>query len=202
MQNKHSILITSGLLKGSKISVLSSQITRSTKARVADSFFNSIRQILKNSVFIELFGGSGLMAMRAVSEGANTAHAIECDKSSYEVLNQNFKHANEILSKILNGENFKILNAHFGDTFTIAPKIIANSENIILYADPPFDIRDGFAKIYDACEELFISLPEKKIKLICIEHLTSAKLPENIANFTLIKQKTFGKSTLSYYKIS
>lgn len=201
MQNKHFILITSGILKGRKISVLSSQITRSTKARVADSFFNSVRQILKNSVFIELFGGSGLMAIRAVSEGANTAHAIECDKSSFEVLNENINKTNQALEQILKFQNFKILNAHFGDTFILTPKIVANNENIILYADPPFDIRQGFIKIYDACQRLLASLPKDKIKLICIEHLSATKLPENIGEFALIKQKAFGNSTLSYYKI-
>ena len=196
MQDKHDILITSGILKGRKISVLSSSKTRSTKARVADSFFNSVREALKDATFIELFGGSGLMAMRAISEGASSACVIECVKQSYAVLDENIRQINKILQQLQK----QAITAHFGDTFIITPQIIENNDNIILYADPPFDIREGFNDIYEKCIKLIQSQPKQKIILICIEHLSSAKMPQNIGNFELIKQKTFGKTTLSYYK--
>ena len=71
MQNKqdsYEINIASGALKGRKITLLSSEKTRSTKSIVADSFFDSLRDEVRDSVFAELFGGCGLMAVRALSD--------------------------------------------------------------------------------------------------------------------------------------
>ncbi|MDO5046048.1 RsmD family RNA methyltransferase, partial [Campylobacter sp.] len=72
-------------------------------------------------------------------------------------------------------------------------------KSVILYLDPPFDIREGFSQIYEKCLNLISNLDEKQIYLIAIEHASSYTLPENIGKFTLVKNKKFGNTTLSYY---
>lgn len=189
MENKFYIQITSGKLKGAKIAVLSNQTTKSTKAIVADSFFNTLRFELRNAVFAELFGGSALMAIRAISEGAFKAFCFEKDKNSFAVLKENIK-------------NLALENSVFaslGDTFILAPEHLAAEHlknNLIIYLDPPFNIRDGFDEIYTKCLDLVQKIQPN---IAVFEHNSEVKLPQNIGNLELKKSKKFGKTTLSYF---
>lgn len=188
MADKFFINIPSGKLKGRKIAVLSSQKTRSTKNIVAQSFLNTLREELKNSVFAELFAGSAFMAICAISEGAKEAFVFEKDKNSFDVLKENIK--NLALQESI--------FTHFGDTFMLAPKSLEakNSQNLIIYIDPPFNVRDGFDEIYEKCLDLVQKIQPK---IAVFEHNSEAKLPQHLKNLNLIKSKKFGKTTLSYF---
>lgn len=197
MQNKqdsYEINIASGALKGRKITLLSSEKTRSTKSIVADSFFDSLRDEVRGSVFAELFGGCGLMAVRALSEGASRAFAFEKDKTSFGTLSKNRKNLGL-------DEHFEIF---LGDTFSLAPEVLSSlniknsleNSRLILYADPPFSIREGFDNIYEKCVDLLSKLDPD---IAVFEHLSSVTLPKSIGKLTLKKSKKFGKTTLSYF---
>ncbi|HEC1773508.1 TPA: RsmD family RNA methyltransferase, partial [Campylobacter lari] len=130
--------IESGIYKGKKILLPSLDTTRSTKSIVKSCVFNVLRFSLQDKVFIEAFGGSALMALEARSNGCLKSYAIEKDKKAYEIA---LKNASSI------DQNTICLN---DDTFKKTPQIIQNSkEDIILYLDPPFDIREGFFDIYE-----------------------------------------------------
>ena len=139
MKNSLFTTISSGKYKGKKLNLPSLSTTRSTKSIVKESVFNSLQNDIYNSVFIELFGGSGLMAATAVSNHAQKAYAIELDRAAFNILKSNFI--------TLNDEALIAIN---GDTFELTPKIVSENieQNTILYIDPPFDIRDGFDGIY------------------------------------------------------
>ena len=181
--------ISSGKFKGKCLELPSLSTTRSTKSIVKDSFFNSVRYELAGRIFIEGFGGSGAMAAEAVSNGASKGVAIELDAAAFRLTAKNLAD--------LNDENLRAIN---GDSFEILPRLIA-SENlpVLLYLDPPFDVREGFAGIYDRLTNLALNLEKGKIFMIVFEHASSFKFGENLGNFKLIKSKKFGATTLSYF---
>lgn len=178
--------INSGIFKGKKLLLPSSQTTRPTKSIVKASFFDTYRYELKDKVFIECFGGSGLMAAEAVSNGAKEGIAIEKDRVAFLVLKQNFASLDSQL---------KAFNA---DSFKLTPEIIPDEESI-LYIDPPFDIRDGFGDIYEKVINLINKVSYKNVFLIAIEHNSKVKFEENISSFKQIKAKKFGSTTITYY---
>ncbi|NLK67343.1 MAG: 16S rRNA (guanine(966)-N(2))-methyltransferase RsmD [Campylobacteraceae bacterium] len=181
--------ISSGVLKGKKLKLPSLETTRSTKSIVKGSFFDSFRYELEGRVFIECFGGSGLMAAEAVSNGAKMGIAIEKDRDAFSVLKENFKDLSP---------NLRAINA---DSFKKVPEILENlDDEVILYLDPPFDIRDGFDDIYKKVVSLVENLNYNDIFLIAIEHNSKVKFDENIAKFSQIKSKKFGSTTLTYFK--
>lgn len=187
MQNKFTS-IQSGKLKGKKLILPSLSTTRSTKSIVQSSFFDTFRSEFTGKTFIEVFGGSALMAATALSNGVKKSYAIELDEAAYEIMKKN----------IASLDNNDICGI-FGDTFKITPKIVCEHENIILYIDPPFLIRDGFSDIYEKVWAMISTLPSENISLIALEHISSYPPPEIYANFTKFKSKKFGKTTLSYY---
>ncbi|EIJ2291058.1 16S rRNA (guanine(966)-N(2))-methyltransferase RsmD [Campylobacter coli] len=180
--------IESGIYKGKKLLLPSLTTTRSTKSIVKSCVFNVIREDLRDKIFIEAFGGSALMAAEALSNYALKAYAIELDAKAYKIALENAKNIDS---------NLEVIHAN---TFEILPKLIQNSKNeIILYLDPPFDIREGFSNIYEKIYHFLENLDLKALNLIIFEHHSTIKTPEKIQNFQKVKEKKFGLTSLSFY---
>jgi 16S rRNA (guanine(966)-N(2))-methyltransferase RsmD len=181
--------IGAGIYKNKTILIPKTNKTRSTKALVKDSFFDTLQQDIFDKVFIEAFGGSGLMGLEALSRGAKKAYFVE-------ILDESFK----TLQKNINSIAPKSSYAVKGDTFKITPSLIEKiSDETILYLDPPFDIRESMSDIYDKVINLVKNIDSKNIYLITIEHSSKIKFDDKIGVYKKIKSKKFGKTTLSYY---
>ena len=69
--------IISGTARGTKLNTLNGENTRPTLDRVKESLFNILQNRLQGAVVIDLFAGSGALALESLSRGA--AQAILCD---------------------------------------------------------------------------------------------------------------------------
>lgn len=104
--------ISSGIYKGKKLALPALSSTRSTKSIVKGSFFDTWRAGLRGATFIECFGGSGAMALEALSNGAKNVYAIEKDVAAHKIMRKNF-------------ELFGLgANAILGDCFERLPEIL------------------------------------------------------------------------------
>lgn len=181
--------IIGGKYKGIKLDLPELATTRSTKSIIRESVFNTLAHDIVDSVFIEVFGGSGSMAIEALSRGAKEVYAIEIDKQAFKVLLENKRKIDQNTCTFI-----------LGDTFKEVPKIIENiSQNIYLYFDPPFSYRENMEDIYKKSFELLQTIPAQKVALAIYEHMSILETPNIIGNFQKIKTKKFGKSSLSYY---
>jgi len=193
--NTFTTKIIAGKYRGKHLELPSLGVTRSSKSRLKESFFNVLQFDIIDATFIEAFAGSGSIGLEAISRDAKDAFFIEKDKNSYNVLVSNCKSID--MSKC---------NMNMGDTFTLLPKLLESLKNrdndLIIYLDPPFDFRDGMVDIYDRAFELVTKIENDNVFLICFEHVSTLEMPESLGKFTLSKTKKFGKSSLSYYKIS
>ena len=104
--------ISSGIYRGKKLALPALSSTRSTKSIVKGSFFDTWRAQLRGAAFIECFGGSGAMALEALSNGAKNVYAIEKDVAAHKIMRKNF-------------ELFGLgANAILGDCFERLPEIL------------------------------------------------------------------------------
>ncbi|MFA7091832.1 MAG: 16S rRNA (guanine(966)-N(2))-methyltransferase RsmD [Arcobacteraceae bacterium] len=185
--------IIAGLYKGKKLDLPSLDVTRSSKSRLKESFFNVLQFDVIDTIFIEAFAGSGSIGLEAISREAHRAYFIEKDKASYSTLIKNCKAIDS--SKC---------QTFLGDTFKELPLILNSlknaSQELIVYIDPPFDIREGMQAIYDQCFQLVENISNDNIMLICFEHMSELQMPQILGKFELFKAKKFGNSSLSYYQ--
>jgi len=191
--NNFTTKIIAGKYKGKQLELPSLDVTRSSKARLKESFFNVLQFDIIDTTFVEAFAGSGSIGLEAISRDSKDVFFIEKDKQSYDVLIRNCKNI-----------DINKCSTNLGDTFEVFPKVMENLKNrsneLVIYIDPPFDFRDGMIDIYDRCFEMVSKIENDNILLICFEHATTLEMPETLGKFELNKSKKFGKSTLSYYK--
>lgn len=169
------MIVTGGKYKGRRIIAPDENITRPTLSKVRMGVFNTLYSMIgdfEGKSFFDVFGGSGIMGIEALSRGFS--EVIICEKNPK---------AAQIIKK-----NYSMLgitpNLYSGD----CRKYIKNSDISfdVAYIDPPY-----VSGIY---EEVF-SLLHDKVNLVIAEHSENI----NFDGFKLIKTKNYGGKKVSFY---
>ncbi len=122
--NKYKLRVIAGSLRGKIIQVPQTVNLRPTPERVRETLFNWLQNEIVGCQCLDLFAGSGMLAIEALSRGAASATLVEQDLHLY-------KHLKELQKKLL--LNFTCV---FGD----ALKILMDLSPVynLIFLDPPF----------------------------------------------------------------
>lgn len=176
------IKVTGGYLKGRYITSIEGENTRPTSSKVREAIFNIIGNKIEDAVFLDLFAGTGLVGIEALSRGASKSFFIEKDFNAYRVLKKNISSFE--LEK--SSEVFK----------TNAVSFLNKTEEIfdLIYIDPPYK-----SSVY---QDVLKIISEKNIvkidSIIIIEY--STKFPVDLTRFELIKTYKYGDTSISLIK--
>lgn len=184
--------IIAGKYKGKVLKLPSKETTRSSKAIVLESFFNTLQFDVIDSVLVEVFSGSGSIGLEALSRGASKVIFMEKDRDAIKALRSNIAQTDPSACEVYEGDSFS-------NIIQVKKRLETLGESAFIYVDPPFAFREGMEEIYDKMLLLIASLPLRVVKLITIEHMSTLELPESIGEFNRIKAKRFGKTSLTYY---
>ena len=165
--------ITAGIFKGRKIIAPDEKITRPTLSKVRMSVFNTLQAMIdfEGKSFLDMFSGSGIMALEALSRGFSDVIAIEKNPKAASVIKNNF--AKFVPSpKLIKGDCLKI---------------ISESEQCfdVVYIDPPY-----YSGVYEAA----ITAVKDLAQIIILEHVTDV----DFAPLELLKQKKYGDKYISF----
>lgn len=83
--------IISGSLRGSKLYTLEGLDTRPTLDRVKEALFSKINFDLEDSVILDLFSGSGALAIESLSRGAKKAYLCDSSIHAVKIIKQNIE---------------------------------------------------------------------------------------------------------------
>ena len=83
--------VVSGIARGRFLKTLEGESTRPTTAKVKESIFNIIQFDLEGKTVLDLFSGSGQLAIEAISRGASRAVAVDSSKKATDVIKENVK---------------------------------------------------------------------------------------------------------------
>ena len=85
--------IITGIARGTKLETLESDATRPTSDKVKEAIFSMIQFDIEGRRVLDLFGGSGQLALEALSRGAARATIIDESREAVNVIISNAKHA-------------------------------------------------------------------------------------------------------------
>ena len=171
--------ITAGKFKGQKITAPDENITRPTLSKVRMSVFNTLQSIIDfdDKSFLDMFSGSGIMALEAVSRGFKKAVGIEKHPKIIQVIKNNYK-------KYLNYDfELKLIQ---GDSLKTVKKFVEKFD--VIYIDPPY-----YAGIYEQALE---SIKNIAGDIVILEHVTDL----DFGNYTVIRQKKYGDKFITFLK--
>ena len=119
--------IISGKAKGTKLYTLEGNETRPTLDRVKESVFNIIQNEIPESIFLDLFSGSGAIGLEAASRGATKTIMCEKSKNAINIIKRNIEKTHLEKEVIL----------YEGDYENILKTKLQEKLDII-YIDPPY----------------------------------------------------------------
>ncbi len=185
--------IVSGKFKNKILKLPSKSTTRTSKAIVLESFFNTIQFEIIDATFVELFSGSGSIGLEALSRGAKRIIFMERDHDALKILRENIAQTDPSLCEVYSGDTFVNIK-------NVVKLLQRSGEAAYFYIDPPFSIREGMEDIYDKMIDMIASLPKECVKLIIIEHMSTLAIPNEIGVFSIKKSKKFGNTALTYFE--
>jgi len=87
---KHSLRIIGGNWRGRKVSFINNEEIRPTPARVRETLFNWLQGHIHGARCLELYAGSGILSLEALSRGASEVVLIDKTKQTIDYLSGAF----------------------------------------------------------------------------------------------------------------
>ena len=167
------VRIVAGTARGRRIEAPEGRITRPTLDRVRQAIFNALdaRELVRDAVVLDLFGGSGALALEAMSRGATSAMVVEADRAAVTFVRRNAEalgFADEV--RVVRSDVLRWLVG--GGATTLQPTLVL--------ADPPYD--------WSNWPELLASLPAS---VECVVAETGAPLPSQ-PGWDVEREKRYG----------
>ena len=168
------MIITAGKFKGQKVQAPDENITRPTLSKVRMSIFNTLQAMIDfdGSSFLDMYAGSGIMGLEALSRGFSKAVAVEKHPKVSQVIKSNFKKFNPC-PKLIFGDSLKTV-AKFDEGFEV------------IYIDPPY-----FSGIYEKSLEAIKNISNG---IVILEHVTDV----DFSGYMVIKQKKYGDKFVTF----
>ena len=183
------IKIIAGEFKGRKLYTPKTHSTRPSKNILRETLFNICAPYIEDTVFLDLFAGSGAIGFEALSRGASHVIFIENNKLALQSIKK----------------NVEMLQAQ--EKVTIIPKDVYSSifkvpqQCDIIFADPPYETQAPKSKSQKLLEILDQHALLNKNGHFFLE--TSKKESFDLAdikNLFLFKEKIMGNSKLFEYR--
>jgi len=167
------VKITGGIFKGRELKSVADPRTRYTTSLVRQAIFSMIE--VAGASFLELFCGSAVVSLEALSRGASSAVAVDISRKAVRTASEN--------SRLLQA-NLKIVNADF-------ERFLRTCEEPFdfVFADPPYNL--GFV------QRLLDLLSERPGigKIIIVEKAVAESFVLPVT-FLLVKTKKYGDTEI------
>ena len=178
--------IIAGTAKGKTIKCRKGTETRPTMDRVKESLFSILQPYILDSRILDLFSGTGNIALEAISRGAKKAVMIEKDREALRVIIENVNN--------LGFENQ--CRAYKNETLRALEILGKKREKFdIIFMDPPY-IEEVCTQVIKGVEKA--NLLEDGGIIIC-EHHKYEDMQDVIGEFKKIDERSYGKKTLTFY---
>ena len=176
--------VITGTARGRKLFTLEGDDVRPTTDIVKEALFSIIQFEIEGRKVLDLFGGSGQLAIEALSRGADSAVIVDMSKKSVDVIRKNL----EVTSftkraVVVNSDAVSFLERR-------------TEKYDIALIDPPYSvglIEKVLPKVSEVMNEGGVIICEAPYK---------DELPENAGKFTLYRKYRYGKTGLFVYRVA
>lgn len=125
--------IIAGKFRGKKMIEYFNDTTRPTTARVRENIFNVLGSAVDSAAVLDLFAGTGLYGVEAISRGASLVFFNDADPAAVSVIRKNLGSLKQHDCKT------NVMNE---DAFTALEKLKSKHFDIV-FLDPPYDTNMG-----------------------------------------------------------
>jgi 16S rRNA (guanine966-N2)-methyltransferase len=163
---------------------------RPTGDRLRETIFNILGPEIEDSLFVDVYAGTGAMGIEAFSRGAREVAWIESDPKAAELIEQNL----ESLGIRANADLIRA-DAVAGLKRLAARHAMAD----FIFIDPPYEKTEEHERVLDYLDSAHLIAPRG---CVLVEHFWKSALPERfdrLERFRLVEQ---GDASVSLYRLA
>lgn len=178
--------VVAGEAKGRPLKAVPGKGTRPTTDKVKEAIFSMIGPFFDGGVALDLFAGTGGLAIESLSRGAERAIFVDADAKSIEVVRANLK-----------ATGFEKKSEVYRNDAERALKVLAKRDTAfdLVFLDPPYRMKNG--------DELLLRMEESGLlqpgAVIVLEYESSHEYPEAFGSFSLRRKAVYGDTAVSIY---
>lgn len=178
--------IISGKYAKRNLYTLKSQKTRPTSDKVKESLFNSLGQFFKGGQVLDLYGGSGALAIEAVSRGCSHATIVDINYQAVDIIRKNVSLTKE-----------EHLFSIYKMPSSVALKKFAQEKQKfdLVFLDPPYAKQRIAADMKNMLENNLLNT-----KAIIVAETNDETNISEVEGFLLTKKHHVGKTFVRFYR--
>jgi 16S rRNA (guanine966-N2)-methyltransferase len=178
--------VVAGTAKGLHLDAPKGRDVRPTADRVREALFSSLGERVRGAAVLDLFGGTGALAIEALSRGAASAVIAEQNPRTADVIAQN-------LERTRLAERARIVR---GDALKALPRLASQGQRFdLVFIDPPY--------ASDLAERALSGLAEHGLladgATVVVERERRKVLPE-VPGLAVSAEKAYGDTALTFFE--
>lgn len=187
------IRISGGKIKGRKIGYKKTSLfkgedkLRPTSSKVREAIFDILRDRISESLFVDLYAGTGGVGIEALSRGAGHVIFVESNLLRTRLIDQ-------LIEELGFKDRARVIRSKAYDFIEREAKRGVSFD--IIFLDPPYQ-----------SEELMKVLPLigrtgviRQDGLVMVEHFSKKKLPDEIEGLIKVRSYRYGDTSLTLYR--
>ena len=179
--------IISGEARGRKLFAPQGLNTRPTADRVKESVFNILGRRVVGARVLDLFAGSGALALECISRGAAFAALVDQDRGAAAVIEKN-------IALLRCAERTLLINMDWRR----ALKQLQGHRFSLVFLDPPYKMVESYGQVAQALKA--DGLLENDAALV-MEHSREVSLEGRLGQgFEIFDKRVYGESAVSFVR--
>jgi 16S rRNA (guanine966-N2)-methyltransferase len=162
--------------------------TRPTSDRLRETLFNVVAPRTPDSIWLDLYAGSGAIGIEALSRGAGQVYFVESSKKAVQTIRTN-------IESLGVEEGFEILHGEVVQSLKVLDE--RGVECSICFLDPPYELRGAYEQTLNALRKTKLLNPET---IVIVEHEKHFDPGDTCGGMERYRQLKQGDAVLSFYR--
>jgi len=163
---------------------------RPTSDRLRETLFNVLGPSLEDSLFIDLFAGTGAVGIEAISRGARETIFVESNPKAARLIRENLN-----TLEIREGVELIEAPAIRGLEKMTARHLLAD----FIFLDPPYEKTSEYLQVLEFLDASHLIAPRG---FVIVEHYWKTELPEFLTRLECTRRIEQGDAILSFYTLA
>lgn len=179
--------ITGGMAKGHKLSGPKTAVVRPTADMVKEALFNILAPYIDETVFLDLFAGTGSVGLEAISRGAREVYFVDNKRQCVQLIKNN-------ASLLRVSDKAKIISAD-----AIAAVDLLSRKQVrfdIIFMDPPYEM--GY--IIKTLKAIITTDILNKDGILVVQRSKREALGLDGVGWSVYKERAYGDTILDFIR--
>ncbi len=180
--------IIAGQFRSRKLAAPPGVTTRPTSDRLRETLFNVLAPALADTVFLDLYAGSGAVGIEAISRGARQVYFVESDRKAVRTIRDNLK-------SLAIEEGFEVLEREVIMALRLLDSQVVRCD--VVFLDPPYGFHGAYEQVLGFLSQSRLLHGES---IVIAEHDKHFDLGDTVGALTRYRTLKQGDAVLSFYR--